>query len=193
MTLELDGKEITIPVGVSEYLGEDMLMGRDVPHFRRYLKRVLEEDRPELTAPSMTATTEEGMTVTCAQQKQRDALPKAEHLQQQLDGAIVSIPPAVEEDSDESSDSETDQIEVVDTSGSEELQTDRQDVISPKKLGEAQRSDPTLKGIRKNVCDGNSMYFWEKGLLKEETVFEHGKGPNYSAPSSTSKSLENGT
>ena len=39
VTLELEGKKLRIAVGVSEHLAEDMLMGRDIPHFRHYLKR----------------------------------------------------------------------------------------------------------------------------------------------------------
>ena len=37
VTLELEGKKLRIAVGVSEHLAEDMLMGRDIPHFRQYL------------------------------------------------------------------------------------------------------------------------------------------------------------
>ena len=37
VTLELEGKKLRIAVGVSEHLAEDILMGRDIPHFRQYL------------------------------------------------------------------------------------------------------------------------------------------------------------
>ena len=40
VVLEVEGKTTTIPVGVFENMNEDMLMGRDLPHFRRYLKKV---------------------------------------------------------------------------------------------------------------------------------------------------------
>ena len=38
ITLELEGKKLRIAVGISEHLAEDMLMGRDIPHFRQSLK-----------------------------------------------------------------------------------------------------------------------------------------------------------
>ena len=40
VVLEVEGKTTTISVGVFENMNEDMLMGRDLPHFRRYLKKV---------------------------------------------------------------------------------------------------------------------------------------------------------
>ena len=42
VTLELEGKKLRIAVGVSEHLAEDMLMRRDIPHFRQYLKKALD-------------------------------------------------------------------------------------------------------------------------------------------------------
>ena len=34
-----------LPVGVSEHIGQDMLMGKDVPHFRQLIKKELERER----------------------------------------------------------------------------------------------------------------------------------------------------
>ena len=38
--LEVEGKSTCIAVGVSKHMTEDMLMGRDIPHFRQYLKKL---------------------------------------------------------------------------------------------------------------------------------------------------------
>ena len=52
VTLEVEGKTTTIAVGVSKHITEDMLMGRDIPHFRHYLKKALDvepgNDEPEM-------------------------------------------------------------------------------------------------------------------------------------------------
>ena len=37
--LEVEGKSTCIAVRVSKHITEDMLMGRDIPHFRQYLKK----------------------------------------------------------------------------------------------------------------------------------------------------------
>ena len=92
VVLEVEGKTTTIPVGVSENMNEDMLMGRNLPHFRRYLKKVLDIE-PEVeevdTSPSFSPT-ESGMVVTHSQQLQQEALEEAECLQQKRDGPIIS-------------------------------------------------------------------------------------------------------
>ena len=40
--LEVEGKSTCIAVGVSKHITEDMLMGRDISHFRQYLKKSTE-------------------------------------------------------------------------------------------------------------------------------------------------------
>ena len=73
-------------------MNEDMLMGRDSPHFRPYPKNVLDIE-PEVEAvdtPPASALTESGMVVTRSQQLQQDALEEEECLQQERDGPIMS-------------------------------------------------------------------------------------------------------
>ena len=79
-------------MGVSEHLAEDMLMGRDIPHFRQYLKKALdvEPGNNELDTPPTTIMNESGMVVTRAQQLKQDELEERERLQQKQDGPIVS-------------------------------------------------------------------------------------------------------
>ena len=68
VTLEIEGKTTTIAVGVSKHITEDMLMGRDIPHFRHYLKKAMdvEPGNDELNTPPTTVTIESGMVVTSA-------------------------------------------------------------------------------------------------------------------------------
>ena len=64
--LEVEGKSTCIAVGVSKHITEDMLMGRDIPHFRQYLKKVLREE-PEIeekNIPPTSISTKSGMVVT---------------------------------------------------------------------------------------------------------------------------------
>ena len=51
--MELEGKKINIVVGVSKHLSEEMLMGRDIPHFPQYLRKELEKElkKPTLLGP----------------------------------------------------------------------------------------------------------------------------------------------
>ena len=92
VTLELEGKKLRIAVGVSEHLAEDMLMGRDIPHFRQYLKKALDMEPgcDETNTPPTTTTTETSMAVTRAQQQKKDKLEEKEHLQQEQDGAVIT-------------------------------------------------------------------------------------------------------
>ena len=69
-----------------------MLMGRDIPYFRQYLKKARSEE-PEIeekNTPRTFVSTESGMVITRAQQLQRDNLEEEERLQQERDGPIIS-------------------------------------------------------------------------------------------------------
>ena len=76
IVLEVEGKTTTIPVGVSENMNEDMLMGRDSHHFRRYPKKVQDTEPgvEEVDTQPASAPTESGMVVTSSQQLQQDSL-----------------------------------------------------------------------------------------------------------------------
>ena len=69
VTLEVEGKTTTLAVGVSKHISADMLMGRDIPHLRQYLRIVLDEE-PEVAEESTPPTptlTESGVAVSRAQ------------------------------------------------------------------------------------------------------------------------------
>ena len=172
VTIELEGKKLRIAVGASEHLAEDMLMGRDIPHFRQYLKKALDMKSgcDEMNTPPTTTTTETSLAITRAQQQRKDKLEEKEHLQQEQDGAVITTFDLVC-DGSETEGSETipvkDEEPVVNpTPASDDLDSNISKVITHEELGKAQRYDPTLKIIREKVGKPNSPYFWENGLLR---------------------------
>ena len=78
-------------MGVSEHIGQEVLMGRDIPHFRQFIKRELEKElQKDGPTPPDSATTETSMVVTHAQLLQQTALKKEERLKQEHDRAILT-------------------------------------------------------------------------------------------------------
>ena len=74
-----------------EHIGQEMLMGRDVPHFRHFIKTELEKElQKDGPTPLDSATTETGMVVTRAQLIQQTAFEEEECLKQESDEAIVT-------------------------------------------------------------------------------------------------------
>ena len=89
VTMELEGKKMNIAVGVSKHLSEEMLMGRDIPHFRQYIRKELEKELKKPTLPG-PVTNEMSMAVTHAQLIRQTALEEEERLRQERDGAITT-------------------------------------------------------------------------------------------------------
>ena len=78
-------------MGVSEHIGQEMLMGRDIPHFRQFIKRELEKElQKDGPTPPDSTTTETSMVVTHAQLLQQTALKEEECLKQEHDRAILT-------------------------------------------------------------------------------------------------------
>ncbi len=159
-------------MGVSEYPAEEMLMGRDIPHFRQYLKKALdmEPECDERNTPP--TTTEMSMAVTRAQLQRKDEVKEKEHLQQEQDGAVITTFDPVGDGSEaEGSENKPvlDEVPVVNpTPVSDDFDNNIPKVITPKELNKAQRYDPTLKIIREEVRKPNHLYIWENGLLMRE-------------------------
>ena len=88
--MELEWKEMILAVGVSKRLSKEMLMGRDIPHFKQFIRKELEKEM-RLNTSHATAETEAGMVVTRSKQRQQDALEEEEQLGLEEDGAVLRI------------------------------------------------------------------------------------------------------
>ena len=142
-------------------------MGRDIPHFRHFVRKEHEKElkKEEPTSPD-SVTTESGMVVIRTQLLQQTTLEEEECLQQEQDGAIMSDPYPVDsgtqvegteliaEEISAEAPGES-QMGVRKTGASE----DPMGVLTPQELGIAQRSDTTLKIIREKVGRERSSYF----------------------------------
>ena len=89
--LEVEGWTMKIPVGVSRHIEQEMLMGRDISHFRQFVQREPEKQlkKKETTSPT-TMEAETGMVVTQAEQHQQDTLEEEEHQRQELEGLVIT-------------------------------------------------------------------------------------------------------
>ena len=88
--MELEGKEMTLALGVSKRLSEEMHMGRDIPHFKQFFRKELKKETRG-NASQATVKTEEVMMVTRSKQRQQDALKEEEQLGLEEDEAVLSI------------------------------------------------------------------------------------------------------
>ena len=189
--LEVEGKTTTIAVGVSKHITEDILMERDIPHFRHYLKKALDvepgNDEPgndevendELDTPPTTVTIESGMVVIRAQQLQQDNLEEEEYLQQERDGPIMSVLYPVAEGS-EAEELEYDKANKIvpptdEHDGEAESDEVLDGVITREELSKSQRNGDTLKHIRDKAGINKEPYFWHKGVLMRKTYNTLGK------------------
>ena len=80
VTLTIEGKSYDIAVGASEHLRVDMLMGHDVPHFKKYLREALKEEDSIPLTPKVTKSC---MVVTRAQKQAENKLAAKEQLEQE--------------------------------------------------------------------------------------------------------------
>ena len=141
-----------------------MLMGRDIPHFRIYLKKALSEE-PEIEEKNIPPTSV-SIKSGCAQQLQQDNLEEEER-QQERDGPIMSALYPVAEGS-EAEELESDEVNETVSPTDEhdgEVESDEvlDGVITREKLSESQRNDDALKHIRDKAGVNKEPYFWHKG------------------------------
>ena len=155
-------------------------MGRDIPHFRPYLKKAMdvEPGNDEPDTPPTTVTIESGMVVTRAQQLKQDELEERERLQQKQDGPIVSaFYPVTDESGVEGSETETTpppEDRDGDTESDETVEyLDR--VITHTELGHAQKYDSSLTKIRERASKDSEPYFWSNGILMRKLYHTLGK------------------
>ena len=88
VTLTIDGKSYDIAVGVSEHLTVDMLMGHDVPHFKKYLREALKEEESIPLTPKVTKSC---MVVTRAQKQAENKLAAQQQLEQERDQPVTHM------------------------------------------------------------------------------------------------------
>ena len=187
VTLEVEGKITTMAVGVSEHISEDMLMGRDIPHFRKYLRKVLDvepEVEEESTPPTPTLT-ESGIAVTLAQHLKQNELAEKERLQQEREQPVISAPYPVEDGSEAEADEEKeedaqDELETLppaerDNEESEGAAEKLEGVLTKDELSRAQRYDTTLKIIREKARVREEPYYWADNLLMRKPYHPQGK------------------
>ena len=187
VTLEVEGKITTMAVGVSEHISEDMLMGRDIPHFRKYLRKVLDvepEVEEESTPPTPTLS-ESGMAVTRAQHLKQNELTEKERLQQERNQPVISAPYPVEDGSEAEADEEKeedakDELESLppaewDNEESEGAAEKLEGVLTKDELSRAQRYDTTLKIIREKARVREGPYYWADSLLMRKPYHPQGK------------------
>ena len=155
-------------------------MGRDIPHFRQYLKKALdvEPGNNELDTPPTTIMNESGMVVTRAQQLKQDELEEKERLQQKQDGPIVSaLYPVTDGSGVEESEAET-TPPPEDRDGdteSDEIVEYLDGVITRTELGHAQKYDSSLTKIREKASKDSEPYFWSNGILMRKPYHTLGK------------------
>ena len=88
VTLTIEGKSYDIAVGFSEHLTVDMSMGRDVPHFKKYLREALKEEESIPLTPKVTKSC---MVVTRAQKQAENKLAAQEQLEQERDQPVTHM------------------------------------------------------------------------------------------------------
>ena len=147
-----------------------MLIGRDIPHFRHYLKKAtdVEPGNDELDTPPTTVTIESDMVVTRAQQQQQDNLEGEECLQQERDGPIVSALCPVAEGSEAVGLESDEENKTVPPTNERDVETESDEVLdgvlTGEELSESQTNDETLKHIRDKVDINEEPNFWHKGV-----------------------------
>ena len=176
-------------------------MGRDIPHFKQFIKKELEKETKENTSPA-TIETKAGMVVIRSKQRQQDALEEEERLGQEEDGAVMTDL-EVGENTTEASGGEwmeeqssgglekdvqpkecsievpgENQTQELNTEGdgvSEDVEGVTTEVLTKEKLGKAQRYESDLQGIREKAERSGNPYFWQGGLLMRKSYQILGK------------------
>ena len=88
VTLTINRKSYDIAAGVSEHLTVDMLMGHDVPRFKKYLRETLKEEESIPLTPKVTKLC---MVVTRAQKQAENKLAAQQQLEQEKDQPVTHM------------------------------------------------------------------------------------------------------
>ena len=182
-------------MGVSKYLTVDMLTGHDLPGFQKHLRKALdaESQKEGDPTPSASAATQFGLVMTRAQQCIQKQIEHEEQLQQERDEPIAhSLDTSCQEsETEEGSMPDTEGesalsllFDVAAKEKSAQPDSTPNDVnnlvpepalsqegdaifntISPEKLKEHQKSEPTLEVVRDKSEKRDNPYFCKEGIL----------------------------
>ena len=170
VALQIDGKMMDLAVGVTQHIEVDMLLGQDIPHFRKLLKEALEVEGEPLMSEWEGPTTHEiasevTMVVTRAQQKNQMEQERQEKIAQSRDEAIsysLEQEPVVEESKTEDE-------------GTNLVPELSMETVTPEQLRKLQKEDTTLATVCKKADSGAGLFLWKEGLLMQESYNPSGK------------------
>ena len=200
VTLCVDGeRDMQIVVGVSEHLSVDMLLGQDVPKFKRYLRearKVSDRKGEEMTSPISTPIEVE-MVTTRAQQLTVTQREEEEALTQERGGPVIhTLDPCYNGKQTEESEGKDKEMAIPSPQPEPELERRKGvqplddgailapqlsqislfDTLNPDQLRSAQREDPSWEKIRSKASKTDGTYFWKEELLLRTTYQTVGEG-----------------
>ena len=163
-------------VGVSKHITADMLMGHDIPGFQKHLREALDavSQKKGDPTPSSSAATQFGLVTTRAQQCIQKRIEHEEQLQQERDKPVL-FDVAAKEDSVLPDSTPDDVNNLIPESVLSQEDNIIFNTISPEKLKEDQKSDPTLKAVRDKAEKIDNPYSWKEGILMRTTYQTNGK------------------
>ena len=189
---------------MSKHLPVDMLIGHDIPGFQRHLREALDAESQKKgdPNPSASAATQFSLVMTRAQQCIQKRIEHEERLQQERNEPVAHCldTSCQESETEKGSLSDTEEsassllFDVATKEESVQHDSTPDDVnnlvpesalsqedntifntISPAKLKEDQKSDPTLKAVRDKAEKRDSPYFWKEGILMRTPYQTNGK------------------
>ena len=178
ITLNIDNNTYQLAVGVSSHLTVDMLLGQDVPKFRKLLKEALRE-RSNPRLEEQMRTSESVMVVTRAGKKKQELAQSQSELYQERDEAVIhEVESGSEQGLGQIFDFDSD-VFIVPTQTTHHRSTVASQIqlerISPSQMRSHQLSDSTLEEWRRQADTGGEGDFcWREGLLHKKPYAKGG-------------------
>ena len=162
-----------------------MLLGRDVPHFRKLLKEALEEEssmKPETNSPSEETKEETriqtSLVTTRAQLDRQHLQDLQEQKEQEEDEPVIHSVDSDSPDGEGEDENTLNQLDEVDPSQEAEpepVEVAIFDTITPDHLKKLQKDDPSLQKIREKTKTPGAPYFWKDDILMRQPYHTKGK------------------
>ena len=185
VTLQIEGKVTELAVGVSPHISVDMLLGRDVPHFRKLLKEALEEEssvKPETNSPPEETKEETriqtSLVPTRVQLDRQHLQDLQEQKEQEEDEPVINSVDSDSPDGEGEEENTLNQLDEVDPSWEAEpepVEVAVFDSITPDHLKELQKDDLSLQKIREKTKTQGAPYFWKDDILMRQPYHTNGK------------------